>query len=213
MVKIRLRRVGAKKQASFRVVVADSRSPRDGRFIEEIGFYNPRTEPETLRIKEERALYWLSVGAQPTDSMARLLKSSGTLQRFERLKQGEGLEDLVAEAEEEAAREETAEAVVEAEEPAAGGPDEVEMEEEPEATEPVEEVEEPGAEETAETETEQDEEAPEAVEEMGEPEAEETGTETEEKEAEEDEAEQDEAEQDEPESEADEAEEEDETEE
>ncbi len=99
MVKIRLRRVGAKKQASFRVVVADSRSPRDGRFIEQIGFYNPRTEPETLRIDEERALYWLNVGAQPSDSAVRLLTTTGTLDRFARLKQGEPLEDLLAEAE------------------------------------------------------------------------------------------------------------------
>jgi small subunit ribosomal protein S16 len=100
MVKIRLRRVGAKKQPSYRVVVADSRSPRDGRFIEVIGFYNPRTEPETVSIEEERALYWLSVGAQPTESAARLLRTHGTMARFERLKQGEPLETLVAEAEE-----------------------------------------------------------------------------------------------------------------
>ncbi len=100
MVKIRLRRVGAKKQPSFRVVVADSRSPRDGRFIEQIGFYNPRTEPETLRIDEERALYWLNVGAQPSDSVARLLRTTGTMERFGRLKQGEPLEDLLVEAEE-----------------------------------------------------------------------------------------------------------------
>ncbi|HET89554.1 MAG TPA: 30S ribosomal protein S16 [Chloroflexi bacterium] len=98
MVKIRLRRVGAKKQPSYRVVVADSRSPRDGRFIEVIGFYNPRTEPETVSIKEERALYWLSVGAQPTLAVERLLKNQGTLDRFERLKQGESLEALAAEA-------------------------------------------------------------------------------------------------------------------
>jgi small subunit ribosomal protein S16 len=113
MVKIRLRRVGAKKQASYRVVVADSRSPRDGRFIERIGIYNPRTDPETVRIKEDRALHWLSVGAQPTDAVARLLKNQGTLARFERLKQGEPLETLVAEAEEALA---TEEGVVEAEE-------------------------------------------------------------------------------------------------
>jgi len=100
MVKIRLRRVGAKKQASYRVVVTDSRSPRDGRFIENIGFFNPRTEPETVRIKEDRALYWLSVGAQPTRAVARLLKKQGTMARLERLKQGEPLETLVAEAEE-----------------------------------------------------------------------------------------------------------------
>ena len=107
MVKIRLRRVGAKKQPSYRVVVADSRSPRDGRFIEAIGFYNPRTEPETVRIKEDRALHWLSVGAQATEAVARLLKKQGTMARFERLKQGEPLEALVAEAEE------TAQAAVE----------------------------------------------------------------------------------------------------
>ena len=100
MVKIRLRRVGAKKQPSYRVVVADSRAPRDGRFIENIGFYNPRTEPETVMIKEDRALHWLSVGAQPTEPVARLLKKQGTLARFERLKRGDPLEALLTEAEE-----------------------------------------------------------------------------------------------------------------
>ena len=100
MVKIRLRRVGAKKQPSYRVVVTDSRAPRDGRFIEAIGFYNPRTEPETVQIKEDRALHWLSVGAQPTEAVARLLGKQGTMARFERLKQGESMEVLVAEAEE-----------------------------------------------------------------------------------------------------------------
>ena len=100
MVKIRLRRVGAKKQPSYRVVVADSRSPRDGRFIEVIGFHNPRTEPETVTVKEDRALHWLSVGAQPTEAVARLLDKQGTMARFERLKQGESMEVLVAEAEE-----------------------------------------------------------------------------------------------------------------
>jgi small subunit ribosomal protein S16 len=98
MVRIRLRRVGAKKQPSYRVVVADSRSPRDGRFVEVIGFYNPRTEPETVTIEEERALHWLSVGAQPSRAVVRLLKNQGTLARFERLKQGESLEALLADA-------------------------------------------------------------------------------------------------------------------
>jgi small subunit ribosomal protein S16 len=98
MVKIRLRRVGARKQPSYRVVVADSRSPRDGRFIEVVGFYNPRTEPETVTIQEDRALHWLSVGAQPTEAVHRLLDKRGTLDRFERLKQGEPLEALLAEA-------------------------------------------------------------------------------------------------------------------
>lgn len=98
MVKIRLRRVGAKKQASFRIVVADSRSPRDGRFIEAIGSYNPRTEPETVKYDEERALYWLSVGAQPSEAVARMLEKGGTLARAERLKAGEPMEALLAEA-------------------------------------------------------------------------------------------------------------------
>ncbi|MEW6579070.1 MAG: 30S ribosomal protein S16 [Chloroflexota bacterium] len=99
MVRIRLRRVGRKKQPSYRVVVTDSRSPRDGRYIEIIGFYNPRTEPATMTLKEERALYWLSVGAQPSDAVRRILDKLGTLARYERLTKGEALEVLVAEAE------------------------------------------------------------------------------------------------------------------
>lgn len=79
MVRIRLRRQGAKKQPSYRVVVADQHSPRDGRIIENIGFYNPRTEPETVNIDAERARYWLSVGAQPSESVARLLKAAGVV--------------------------------------------------------------------------------------------------------------------------------------
>jgi small subunit ribosomal protein S16 len=99
MVKIRLRRMGAKKQPSYRVVIADARAPRDGKYIEAIGFYNPRTEPETATVKEERALHWLSVGAQPTEAVARLLEKQGTIARFTRLKAGEPLETLLAEAE------------------------------------------------------------------------------------------------------------------
>lgn len=97
MVRIRLRRVGAKKQPSYRIVVSDARRPRDGKFIEAIGFYNPRTEPETIQIREDRALYWLQVGAQPSDPVVRLLRKQGTLERFERLKRGEPLEALLAE--------------------------------------------------------------------------------------------------------------------
>lgn len=82
MVKIRLRRTGSKKKPTYRVVVADSRSPRDGRFIEIIGYYNPRTEPTTFNIQEERVIHWLSVGAQPTDIVQKLLKNSGTMERF-----------------------------------------------------------------------------------------------------------------------------------
>ncbi len=98
MVKIRLRRAGAKKKPSYRVVVADSHAPRDGRFIEIIGHYNPRTDPVTVNIHEDRVLHWLSEGAQPTDTVRRLLENRGTLDRFARLKAGEDLEKLLVEA-------------------------------------------------------------------------------------------------------------------
>lgn len=77
MVRIRLRRVGSKGQPSYRIVVADQRTPRDGRFIENIGHYNPRTEPNEIVIDSERAQYWLSMGAQPSEAVARLLKNAG----------------------------------------------------------------------------------------------------------------------------------------
>ncbi|MCB9454701.1 MAG: 30S ribosomal protein S16 [Anaerolineaceae bacterium] len=99
MVRIRLRRVGLKKQPSYRIVVADQRTARDGRFIEIIGHHNPRTRPSTDVVKEDRALYWLSVGAQPSDGVLRLLKRTGTWERYERLMKGEAMETLVAEAE------------------------------------------------------------------------------------------------------------------
>ena len=76
MVKIRLRRMGAKKAPFYRVVVADSRNARDGRFIEEIGTYNPLTEPATINIDMERANYWVANGAQPTDTVRALLKKA-----------------------------------------------------------------------------------------------------------------------------------------
>lgn len=82
MVKIRLKRVGKKKQPTYRVVVADGRMPRDGRFIESLGYYNPRTEPSTIQIDPERALYWLSVGAQPSDQVRNLLKINGIWEQF-----------------------------------------------------------------------------------------------------------------------------------
>lgn len=82
MVKIRLRRVGAKKKPSYRVVVADSRAPRDGGFIEILGHYNPLTDPETVVIDEEKALHWLSQGAQPTATTARLLSKTGIMEKF-----------------------------------------------------------------------------------------------------------------------------------
>jgi small subunit ribosomal protein S16 len=82
MVKIRLRRTGAKKKPTYRVVITDARAPRDGHFVEIIGYYDPRTEPITFNIEEDRVLYWLSVGAQPTDVVRKLLTKSGTLERF-----------------------------------------------------------------------------------------------------------------------------------
>ena len=98
MVRIRLRRVGSKRQSSYRVVVANVKSPRDGGFIDKIGFYNPRTQPATLEINEERALYWLDKGAQPSDAVRRMMDRLGTLGRYERFRKGEAMESLIAEA-------------------------------------------------------------------------------------------------------------------
>lgn len=82
-VKIRLRRLGAKKAPFYRVVVADSRSPRDGRFIEEIGYYNPTTEPATINIDGEKAAKWLKNGAQPSDTVKSLFKRAGIIDKAE----------------------------------------------------------------------------------------------------------------------------------
>ena len=82
MVKIRLMRVGKKKQPSFRVVVADSRSPRDGRIIEAIGHYHPRQDPSVIKIDSDRAVYWLQQGAQPSESVKHLLRISGAWSEF-----------------------------------------------------------------------------------------------------------------------------------
>ncbi len=79
MVKIRLKRMGMKKKPFYRIVVADERAARDGRFIEEIGYYNPLTEPVDLKVDAARAKYWLGVGAQPTDTTRALLKKAGAL--------------------------------------------------------------------------------------------------------------------------------------
>jgi len=79
VIRIRLRRMGAKRKAFYRVVVADGRSPRDGRFIETIGTYDPANDDSGVVLKEERAAHWLSVGAQPSDSVARLLRKANLL--------------------------------------------------------------------------------------------------------------------------------------
>ena len=80
--KIKLTRVGAKKQPSYRVVIQEERSKRDGRFIENLGYYNPRSEPPTIVINQERLNYWLGVGARPTESVGQLLKTAGITDRY-----------------------------------------------------------------------------------------------------------------------------------
>ncbi|MBI2849722.1 MAG: 30S ribosomal protein S16 [Chloroflexi bacterium] len=87
MVKIRLRRVGAKNRPSYRLVIADSRAPRDGAFINIIGHYDPLTSPETVVINEEEALKWLKQGAQPTATVARLLSKAGIMDKFKTVKE------------------------------------------------------------------------------------------------------------------------------
>jgi small subunit ribosomal protein S16 len=155
MVKIRLRRTGAKKQPHYRVVVADQRSPRDGKFIEVIGYYNPRTEPPTVEIDAERALYWLSVGAQPSEAVRRMLDKMGLMAQVPAIRKGElSIDEIVAQfvsekeaaavvkvAEKAAAEEETE---TEAEEEA-----EEEADEDAEAEEEAEEEAEAGEEEEA----------------------------------------------------------------
>ena len=79
MVRIGLRRMGAKKSPFYRIVVADKRSPRDGRFIETIGTYDPNTQPETVDLKMDRAAHWLSVGAQPSDGVVRILRRANLI--------------------------------------------------------------------------------------------------------------------------------------
>ena len=86
MVTLRLRRMGKKKQPTYRLVAADSRFPRDGRFIEILGHYNPRTEPATVVFKEEKILDWLSKGAQPSNTVKRLLTNNGTWKKHEESK-------------------------------------------------------------------------------------------------------------------------------
>ena len=99
MVRIRFRRVGARNQVSFRIVAADKESPRDGRYLEVLGMYNPRTNPSTVRVDEARLFHWMSNGAQPSDSVRQTLQSAGTWERWERFKGGESLDTLIQEAE------------------------------------------------------------------------------------------------------------------
>jgi small subunit ribosomal protein S16 len=99
MVRIRLRRIGLKAQPSYRLVVTDKENPRDGRFLEIVGSYNPRTAPTTLTLDEARIYDWMRKGAQPTESVAMIFKSCGLDARFDRFKKGEAIETLLADAE------------------------------------------------------------------------------------------------------------------
>jgi small subunit ribosomal protein S16 len=81
MLRIRLRRVGKKKQPSYRIVVADVRAPRDGAFVDQVGHYNPLTDPPTVVVNEDKVRHWLSVGAQPSDTVSRILKKQGVLEK------------------------------------------------------------------------------------------------------------------------------------
>ena len=98
MVRIRLRRIGLKGQPSYRIVAIDKESPRDGRFLEILGFYNPRTEPATIELNEDRIYDWMSKGAQPSESVERVFRSAGLVDRYQRFKQGEPVETLMEEA-------------------------------------------------------------------------------------------------------------------
>lgn len=170
MVRIRLRRVGRKKQPSYRLVAADKESPRDGRFIENLGFYNPRTEPATINLKEDRIFDWLSKGAQPSDAAYKVMRAAGAWERYERFKAGEELDKLL----EEAAAAESARNVsskTRRDAPVARKKAEPEAAEQPEAEAKAEEeveVEEPQVEEPAQ----EEEAAPEAKAEVEEPKAE-----------------------------------------
>jgi small subunit ribosomal protein S16 len=98
MVRIRLRRMGLKGQPSYRVVAAEKESPRDGRFLEILGHYNPRTNPAWIQLDEQRIYSWLDTGAQPSESVRLVFESAGLWNRYERHKQGEDLDILLTEA-------------------------------------------------------------------------------------------------------------------
>ena len=87
-VKIRLKRMGAKKAPFYRIIVADSRSPRDGRFIENLGTYNPLTDPASIDVREEDVLKWLSCGAEPTDTVRNILSKVGIMEKFHNMRKG-----------------------------------------------------------------------------------------------------------------------------
>ena len=97
MVRVRLRRVGSRHQASYRIVAAEKETARNGRFLEILGEYNPRTEPATIKVREDRLFHWLEHGAQPSESVVRVLRPVGAWDRWLRYRKGEPLEALLAE--------------------------------------------------------------------------------------------------------------------
>lgn len=98
MVRIRLRRTGLRHQPTYRIVVADKEAPRDGRFLEILGSYNPRTQPHDVDVNEERVYHWMNVGAQPSDSVVQVFKSVGIMDRYARVKAGEPVETVLEDA-------------------------------------------------------------------------------------------------------------------
>ncbi len=100
MVKLRLRRTGLRNQPSYRVIATEKESPRDGRFLEILGSYNPRTNPFTFEVAEDRIYYWLGKGAQPSESVAKLFNAVGLMDRFNKVKAGEPVEEVLEEAKE-----------------------------------------------------------------------------------------------------------------
>ena len=98
MVRIRLRRTGLRNQPSFRIVAAEKESPRDGKFLENLGSYNPRTDPFTFIVKEDRVYHWLNNGAQPSESVTQIFNSVGLLDRYKKFKDGEPIEKVLEEA-------------------------------------------------------------------------------------------------------------------
>jgi small subunit ribosomal protein S16 len=103
-VKIRLKKMGSKKRPFFRFVAADVRSPRDGRFIEVLGYYNPMTDPPDVKLDDDKIFKWLDAGAEPTESVAQLLRKAGLLERWQLLKQGVKISELDAVIEERRAK-------------------------------------------------------------------------------------------------------------
>ena len=97
MVRIRFRREGSRHQPTYRIVVADRESPRNGRFLEVLGHYNPRTEPATVVVEEARLIHWMKQGAQPSESLVKVMKTYGAWERWERVQKGESVDAVLAE--------------------------------------------------------------------------------------------------------------------